>query len=106
VAAGPEHANEVAAVAALTERVFAANRELAEIAAAIAAETMDFASRRARAQMEFVREMPSLGDLNGVVEAQRRYFERASRDYVEEFGKLSAVLLQAGNGAATGGRQP
>ena len=95
---------DAAALSVLTERIFTANREAADAAAEIAKEVMDFTSRRLRAQMEFVSEMPQMGDVNGVMAAQLRFLERASRDYAQELGTVSQVLLRvATNGAANGG---
>jgi hypothetical protein len=94
---------DAATLSALTERLFTANREATDVATEIAKEMMEFTSRRLRAQMEFVSEMPQMGDVNGVMAAQLRFLERASRDYAQELGTVSQVLLRAaanGNGQA------
>jgi hypothetical protein len=91
---------DAAALSMLTERFFIANREAADAANEIAKEMMDFTSRRLRAQMEFVSEMPQMGDVNGMMAAQLRFLERASRDYAQELGTVSQVLLRAATNGA------
>jgi hypothetical protein len=96
-------APDTAAFAGLTERLFTANRDAADVATEIVKEMMEFTSRRLRAQMEFMSALPQAGDINGVMAAQFRFLERASHDYADEIGVVSQVLLRAasnGNGQA------
>jgi hypothetical protein len=75
---------------------FAANLAASEIAAQITQEVMDFAGRRMRAQVEFVTSVPQMGDVTGLMEAQFRFLEQASRDYAQEFGQITEVIRRAG----------
>ncbi|MGG5818679.1 hypothetical protein [Falsiroseomonas sp. HW251] len=82
-------------LAALTETPFTANLMLGEMASQVTQEMMDFAQRRMKAQAEFVASLP-LGDIKGLMEAQFRFLEQASRDYAEEIGHVADVVRKAG----------
>jgi len=73
---------------------FTTNLVLGQMASQITQEMMDFASRRMRAQLQFVSSLP-VGDMKGMMEAQFRFFEEASRDYAKEFTHVTDVLRQA-----------
>jgi hypothetical protein len=77
--------------ASLLDGPFAANLMVGQMASQITQEIMDFAGRRMRAQMDFVSSMP-VGDVKGMMEAQFRFFEQASRDYAEEIGHVADVV--------------
>ena len=84
-----------AGLAALAETPFAANLMLGQMASQIAQEMAEFAQRRMKAQMDFMASLP-LGDVKGMMEAQFRFFEQASRDYAEEIGHVADVVRKAG----------
>ncbi|WP_137177218.1 phasin family protein [Roseomonas sp. AR75] len=94
-APAPAQAQTHAGVATLLDGPFAANLALAGMAAQIAQEMMDFAGRRMRAQMDFVSTMP-MGDVKGMMDAQVRFLEQASRDYVAEIAQVTDVMRKAG----------
>jgi hypothetical protein len=102
-APAPEQADTHASVAGVADGPFAANLALTGMAAQITQEMMDFAGRRLRAQMDFVSTMP-LGDVKGMMEAQFRFLERASRDYAEEFAQVTDVIRKAAE--SQGGGRP
>jgi hypothetical protein len=81
-------------VVSLMEAPLAANMMVGEMASQITQEIMDFAGRRMRAQMEFVSTLP-VGDVKGMMEAQFRFFEQASRDYADELGQVAEVVRKA-----------
>jgi hypothetical protein len=83
-----------AALASLVDGPFAANMMMGQMASQITQEIMDFAGRRMRAQMDFVSTLP-MGDVKGMMEAQFRFFEQASRDYAEEIGHVADVVRKA-----------
>ncbi len=78
-------------LAALTDGPFAANLMLGQMASQITQEIVDFAGRRMRAQMDFVSTLP-MGDMKGMIEAQFRFMEQASRDYADEISHVSEVI--------------
>lgn len=77
-----------------TDGPFAANMMLGQMASEITQEVMDFAGRRMRAQLDFVSTLP-VGDVKGMMEAQFRFFEQASRDYTQEFNQVTEVVRKA-----------
>jgi hypothetical protein len=83
-----------AGVTSLLEAPLAANMMVGEMASQITQEIVDFTARRMRAQMEFVSSLP-VGDVKGMMEAQFRFFEQASRDYADEFGQVAEVVRKA-----------
>ncbi len=83
-----------AGLASLVDGPLAANVMMGQMASQITQEIMDFAGRRMRAQMDFVSTLP-MGDVKGMMEAQFRFFEQASRDYAEEIGHVADVVRKA-----------
>lgn len=91
----PGPAPATAGFASLTDAPFVANVMLGQMASQITQEMVEFAQRRMKAQMEFVSSLP-IGDVKGMMEAQFRFFEQASRDYAEEIGHVADVVRKAG----------
>jgi hypothetical protein len=84
-------------LAALTASPFAANFMIGQMASQMTQEMVEFTQRRMKAQVEFMSSLP-MGDVKGMMEAQFRFLEQASRDYAEEIGHVAEVIRKAGDG--------
>ena len=77
---------------AITDQFFATGMQMAQVTALLAQEMVDFASRRMRAQLDFLGAMPNWSDPQEVMTAQFRFAADASKDYAEEMDHLTQVL--------------
>ncbi|WP_139221155.1 phasin family protein [Bosea sp. OK403] len=59
---------------------------------AMGSELFGFMGRRMKAQAELCHELSQCRELADAVQAQRRFSERVSSDYSEEFGQITTML--------------
>jgi hypothetical protein len=89
---------------ALAERVFMTQRQMADVTLMMAREMMDFATRRFRAQAEFVESLARCGDPQQMMETQLRFVAQATSDYADEMSHMAKTVRTtvAANEAVSG----
>jgi len=77
---------------AFAERVFMTQRQIADMTLVMAREMMDFATRRFRAQAEFVESLARCGDPQQMMDAQLRFVAQATSDYADEMSHMAKTV--------------
>jgi nitroreductase len=67
-------------------------RAMLEAQLTMGSELFGFVGRRMKAQAELCHELSQCRELSDAVEAQRRFSERVTSDYSEEFGQIATML--------------
>jgi hypothetical protein len=89
---------------AFAERVMMTQRQMADMSLMMAREMMDFATRRFRAQAEFVESLTRCGDPQQLMETQLRFLAQTSSDYADEMSHIAKAVrtTAAANEAMSG----